>query len=213
VLKVGLTGGIACGKSVVSEMFASLGAHVTRADEIGHKLMSPGHGVYDEIVRRFGSEILDADGAINRQRLSDVVFAPGASRIKELNRIVHPAVIEEQDRWMNEIGRREPSAVVVVEAALILEAGLRSHFDRLVVVTCDPEQKVERLGRRMKMDADSARREVERRSAAQIPDADKVRQADYVIYNTGSLDETRRQADHVFAELKREAERKRVSSF
>lgn len=212
MLKVGLTGGIACGKSAVSEMFAELGAHVTRADEIGHMLMSPGHGVYDEIVRRFGREILDPDGTINRLKLSNVVFAPGASRIEELNRIIHPAVIEEQERWMEDIGRREPSAVAVVEAALILEAGLRGHFDRLVVVTCDPEQKVQRLAGRMKLDPDSARREVERRSAAQLPDAEKLRQADYVIYNTGSLDEARQQANRVFAELKREAEKK-VTSF
>lgn len=213
MLKVGLTGGIACGKSSVGAMFAALGAHVIKADEIGHMLMRPGQRVYEQIVERFGRTVLDPDGAINRLKLSDVVFRPGASRIEELNRIVHPAVIEEQDRWMQEVGQRNPSAVAVVEAALILEAGLCAHFDRLVVVTCDPEQKVQRLAGRMGIDLESARREVERRSAAQIPDAEKVRQADYVIYNTGSLEDTHQQAAEVFATLKHEAEKEAKNSF
>lgn len=207
MLKVGLTGGIACGKSVVGEMLAFLGAHVVKADEIGHQLMLPGQPVYEEIVRHFGRDILARDGNIDRAKLSNVVFATGNSRIQELNRIVHPAVIAEQERWMAEVGGREPNAVAVVEAALILEAELRVHFDRLVVVTCDPEQKIQRLAQRMNIDPEAARQEVERRSAAQLPDADKVRQADYVVYNNGELDDTRRQVQNVFAELKRQAER------
>lgn len=213
MLKVGLTGGIACGKSSVGTMFAALGAHVIKADEIGHMLMRPGHDVYEQIIERFGRDILDSDGSINRLKLSDVVFSSRASRIEELNRIVHPAVIGEQDRWMQEVGQRDSSAVAIVEAALILEAGLRGHFDRLVVVTCDPEQKVQRLAGRMNLDLESARLEVERRTAAQISDTEKVRQADYVIYNTGSLDDTRQQATEVFAALKREAEKERKNSF
>lgn len=194
-------------------MFAALGAHVIKADEIGHMLMRPGQTVYEQIVERFGHDILDPDGSINRLKLSDVAFRHGASRIEELNQIVHPAVIEEQDRWMQEVGQRDPSVVAIVEAALILEAGLRGHFDRLVVVACDPEQKVQRLAGRMNIDLESARLEVERRTAAQISDAEKVRQADYVIYNTGSLDDTRQQATEVFAALKREAEKERKNSF
>ena len=109
MIKVGLTGGIASGKSVVGEMFAKLGAHVIQADAISHELMQPGQAVYEEVVRHFGREILNADGTVNRPRLAEAAFgAPGsasASRVEELNKIVHPAVIRRQDEWMEEVGR------------------------------------------------------------------------------------------------------------
>lgn len=206
MLKVGLTGGIACGKSTVGEMFVKLGAQVIKADEIGHRLMCPGQPVYQKIVQSFGSEVLNGDGTISREKLAALAFAPDRPRIAELNQIVHPAVIAEQERWAEEVGRGDPHAVVMVEAALILEAGIRPNFDRLVVVACAPEQKVERLAQRQQIDLDSARREVERRSAAQLPDAEKERQADFVIYNNGSIEEAARQVERVFASLKREAE-------
>jgi len=107
LLKVGLTGGAACGKSKVGELFAARGAQVVRADEIAHQLMAPGQPVYQEILRHFGGGVLDADGAINRQKLAEAAF--GGGRVEELNRIVHPAVIAHQDRWMAEIGARDPS--------------------------------------------------------------------------------------------------------
>lgn len=213
LLKVGLTGGIASGKSVVGEMLAALGAHVVQADTIAHRLMQPGQPVYDEVVHRFGREILDPDGHISRPRLAQAAFgnpaSGGASRIKELNQIVHPAVIKEQDEWMEEVGRREPDAVTVVEAALILEAGAAKRFDRLIVVTCRPEQRVLRWAKGMKTDEESARREVERRMAAQLPDDEKIAAADYVIDNSGSLDDTRRQVKNVFGKLRDEAAKKR----
>ena len=130
MLKVGLTGGIAAGKSVVGEMFVGLGAHLVQADRIAHSLMQPGEAVYNEVVRHFGRGILDPDGSVNRAKLAEVAFGPATapggnrpSRIEELNRIVHPAVIRSQDGWMQEMGRRDPQAVAIVEAALILEAG------------------------------------------------------------------------------------------
>ena len=209
MLKVGLTGGIASGKSVVGEMLAGMGAHVVQADILAHELMQPGQPVYEEVVRRFGRGILEADGRVNRPRLAQAAFgnpATGrASRIKELNQIVHPAVINKQDEWMAEVGRREPGAVTVVEAALILEAGAAERFDRLIVVTCQPEQRVRRWSRKMRIDEESARAEVSRRMSAQLPDEKKIEAADYVIDNSGSLDDTKRQVSEVFAKLREEA--------
>src|SRR5215471_15313566 len=118
-------------------MFAALGAHVIQADEIAHRLMQPGQVVYQEVVRRFGSGILSADGTVNRPKLAEAAF--GASpRVEELNQIVHPAVVAEQDRWMEEISHKDPHAIAIVEAALILEAGAADRFDTLIVVTCRP---------------------------------------------------------------------------
>ena len=207
VLKVGLTGGIASGKSVVAEMFARLGAHVIQADVIAHELMQPGEHVYAEVVRRFGSGILNKDGSISRPMLAELAFGAdkNPSRVDELNRIVHPAVIERQDQWMQTIGRKQADAVTIVEAALILEAGAADRFDRLVVVTCKPEQRIERWMRRVNVDQQTARSEVTRRMAAQLPDEDKIKKADYVIDNSGSLDETERQVRSVYTELAVEA--------
>jgi dephospho-CoA kinase len=207
MLKVGLTGGIAAGKSVVGEMFASLGAQVIQADEIAHQLMQPGQAVYQEVVARFGAGILDSDGSVNRARLAEIAFGgPNSpSRVAELNQIVHPAVIRRQEEWMEQIGQRDPYAVAMVEAALILEAHMAKLLDRLVVVTCRPEQRIERWARRLKVDEDTARREVTRRMAAQLPDEEKVKAADYVVDNSGSLDGTRRQVEKIYARLKREA--------
>jgi len=206
VLKVGLTGGIAAGKSVVGEMFAVLGAHVIQADEISHQLMQPGETVYREVVSRFGPGILNPDGIVNRARLAELAFGNQPSRVQELNQIVHPAVIRRQQEWMEQVSQRDPHAVAMVEAALILEASMVENLDRLVVVTCRPEQRIERWARRLKVDEETARREVARRMAAQLPDEEKVRAADYVIDNSGSLDETRRQVEEVYAVLKKEAE-------
>jgi dephospho-CoA kinase len=209
MLKVGLTGGIASGKSVVGEMFAKLGAHVIEADRIAHELLQSGNPVYDEVVRHFGAAILNPDGTVSRARLAEAAFgSPGKpSRVEELNRIVHPAVIRRQEEWMEEMGRRNPRAIAIVEAALIVEAGAARRFDKLVVVTCDPEQRIQRWASRMKMDEASARREVTRRVAAQLPDEEKIKVADFVIDNSGSLDETNRQVREIYGKLKHEAEK------
>jgi dephospho-CoA kinase len=209
LLKVGLTGGIASGKSIVGEMFAALGAHLIQADAIAHELMQPGETVYQEVVRHFGEGILNPDGTVNRARLAEAAFsARGAnkpSRIRELNQIVHPAVIRRQDEWMAEVGQRDPGSIAMVEAALILEAGAAKRFDRLVVVTCRPEQRIQRWGARLGVDEETARREVGRRMAAQFPDEEKIKAADYVIDNSRSFDETRKQVAAIYPELKREA--------
>jgi dephospho-CoA kinase len=206
MLKVGLTGGIASGKSVVGEMFVALGAHLIQADKISHELMRPGESVYYEVVAHFGREILNYDGTVNRGKLAEAAFGKktpdSASRVDELNRIVHPEVIRRQDAWMEEVGRRDPDAIAMVEAALILEAGAAKHFDRLLVVTCNDEQRIARFAARQHLERDAAREEVTRRMAAQIPEAEKVKAADFVIDNSGSLEQTREQVQAVWRKLK-----------
>lgn len=208
VLKVGLTGGIAVGKSAVGEMFAARGVHVVQADEIAHQLMEPGEAVYQQVVDHFGSAILNPDGNVNRARLAELAFGAAGkpSRVEELNQIVHPAVVRRQEDWMADVGRRDPHAIAMVEAALILEARMAKGFDRLIVVTCHPEQRVQRWTQRLKVDQETARREVARRMAAQLPDEEKIKAADYVVDNSGSLDETEKQVKKIYAELKKEAE-------
>ncbi|MGA2422794.1 MAG: dephospho-CoA kinase [Terriglobales bacterium] len=205
MLKLGLTGGIASGKSVVGEMFVQRGAHLIQSDAVAHQLMQPGQAVYEEVIRRFGREILNPDGSINRSRLAEVAFGnPGGAppRVQELNEIVHPAVIAHENQWMEEIGHRDPNAIAIVEAALILEANAAGRFDRLIVVTCQPEQRVRRFARRLGISEDAARAEVTRRMAAQIPDEEKIKAADFVIDNSGSLDATEQRVQLVFAELR-----------
>jgi dephospho-CoA kinase len=211
VLRVGLTGGLGCGKTTVANMMAARGAHVIQADQIAHELMSPGQDVYDAVVRHFGREIVQPDGTIDRARLAQAAF--GGGKVQDLNRIVHPAVIAYQQEWMQRIAELEPKAIAVVEAALILEAGVNGRFDKLVVVTCPREQKIERFAKRAAakgMDAAEARAEAERRIAAQMPDEDKIKVADYVIDNSGPLTTTQRQVDAVMDELERLAAAKRV---
>ncbi|MGH9521543.1 MAG: dephospho-CoA kinase [Terriglobales bacterium] len=203
MLKVGLTGGVACGKSTIGQMLVARGAHLIHADEIAHQLMRPGEPVYEEIVRHFGNAILQPDGSIDRQKLAEAAF--GTGRVKELNAIVHPAVIAFQDRWMEETGSSDRNAVVVVEAALILEAGVQGRFDKIITVTCRPEQKTERFAARQKLPLEEARHEVERRSAAQLPDEEKARSADYVIDNSGDLASAEKQVDAVWEKLRRDA--------
>lgn len=196
-------------------MFVGLGARLVQADRIAHSLMQPGEPVYNEVVRHFGREILNPDGSVNRARLAELAFGPAgnsesdqsqpASRIEELNRIVHPVVIRSQEAWMQEVGRQDPDAIAIVEAALILEAGAADSFDRLVVVTCNAEQRATRFAARQKIDLEAARKEVARRMAAQLPDEEKIKAADYVIDNSGSLEQTRAEVEQVWRKLRAEA--------
>lgn len=209
MLKVGLTGGIAAGKSVVGEMFVALGAHLVQADRIAHQLMQPGEPVYNEVVRHFGREILNPDLTVNRAKLAELAFGPPsipedmrASRVEELNRIVHPMVLRSQQEWMQAISLHDPHGVAIVEAALILEAKARKQFDRIVVVTCSAEQRIFRFAARQKISLEAASKEVSRRMAAQLPDEEKVQAADFVIDNSGSLENTREQVKSVWEKLR-----------
>jgi dephospho-CoA kinase len=184
-------------------MFAERGAHVIYADEIAHRLMQPGEDVYRQVVEVFGRGVLRPDLTIDRAKLADAAF--GGGRIRELNGIVHPGVIARQETWMAELAQKDPHGVAMVEAALLMEAGVLRRFDKLVVVTCTAEQKVARYAERHKTSVEAARVEVERRAAAQIADETKVEAADYVIDNSGTLEDTARQVEKVYAELKRGA--------
>jgi dephospho-CoA kinase len=200
MLRVGLTGGIACGKSTVAGMLVKRGARFLQADTLAHDLYAPGTPVYDEILRHFGRGILGEDGVIDRLRLADLAFP---NRIGELNSIVHPAVVRAQKAWMAEAARADPQGIAVVEAALLLEGGAESHFDKIIVVTCDNACKAQHYAQRTGLSLEAAGAEVARRSAAQWSDAEKTRHADYLVDNSGSLDQTERQVEQIWQELRK----------
>jgi len=198
MLRVGLTGGVACGKSTIAAMLVKRGAHFLQADGLAHQLYAPGGVTYDEVVSRFGREILNDDGTVNRTRLANVVFP---DRIDELNAVIHPEVVKRQNQWMAEVERQDPHGTAVVEAALLIEAGAHLDFDKVIVVTCDFERKVEHFARRANVSAEVAQVEVERRSAAQFTDEEKVRHADFVVDNSGPVGATERQVEKIWEQL------------
>jgi dephospho-CoA kinase len=196
VLKVGLTGGIAVGKSTVMSVLAELGAVCFDADAIARSVVEPGTPGLAAVVAEFGPGVLAPDGALDRAALGRIVFADAARRAR-LEAILHPPIITEQDRLIAEVIARDPRAVVVVDAALMVESGGYKRFDALVVVHCDPEVQIARLMRRNGL----AREEALQRVAAQMPQAEKLRYADYTIDTSGTLDDTRRRTEAVWAEL------------
>ena len=209
MLRAGLTGGLGSGKTTVAAMFRSLGAHVIEADAVGRELMSPGQAVYREIVDHFGAKVVRADGTLNRGLLADLAFRQ--NRLPELNRIVHPPVIAAQQAWAEQVFAADPTAVVIVESALIFEAdaqgtapGWRARFDRVILVTAPDGVKIARYLVRMANSITSVKEleaDARARLAAQIPDGEKVPLSDYVIHNDGTLEETHDQVRRIFAEL------------
>ena len=199
MLRVGLTGGIACGKTTVLAMFALRGAHTLRADGVAHDLMAPGLMVYDRVVAAFGMGVLGDDGMIARAKLAAAAFP---ARIAELNAIVHPAVLAFEDDWMRKMEERDPEGVAICEAALLIEAGGKLRFDRMIVVTCTMEQKVARFAARTGMSRAVAAGEVMLRMAAQLPEEVKARMADYVIDNSGSREQAEQQVAEIWTKLK-----------
>ena len=198
MLRIGLTGGVACGKSTVGRMLADRGAHFLQADTLAHQLYAPGEPTYRAIVDQFGREILNSDRTINRKQLANIVFP---DRIKELNAIVHPAVIDAQNKWMSDIERTDPNGIAIVEAALIIEAGAAKDFDKLIVITCDLDKKIGRYAERARITLEEARSEVQRRSAAQLSDDEKAAHADFLIDNSGPLEDTAFYVDMLWMHL------------
>jgi dephospho-CoA kinase len=192
----GLTGGIASGKSTVATMLRELGAYIIDADEAGHELLLPSSPVFPELVAAFGREILGSSGSIDRRRLGSLVFSDPV-KLDQLNRIVHPRIIERLDQLAAEHCTRNPGSVVVVDAALIYETGIAGHFVKIIVAWCRPEQQIERLMNKGSM----TREEAERRIASQMPAEEKRRRADFVIDCSGSLEETRRQVRMLYPRL------------
>jgi dephospho-CoA kinase len=204
----GLTGGIASGKSTVAAMLGELGAKVIDADQLGHEELRSGALACPEIVRRFGTEVLAPSGEIDRRRLGSIVFAdPG--KLAELNAILHPAIMARSEEMVAAFEAQDPVAVVVVDAALIYEAGMKARFLKIIVAWCRREQQLERLMAK----AGLAREEAERRIGAQMSAEEKRGRADYVIDCSGSLKHTREQVAALYPKLKRLAQsQKRVSS-
>lgn len=200
MLRVGLTGGIACGKSVVAGILRELGCSVLDADALAHRLIEPGQAAYDAVVKEFGFGILRDDGSIDRKILGDIVFADHA-KLEVLNSIIHPRVIAARERQIVELEMAEPHAVVVIEAALLIEAGYARNVDRLVVAWCRPEQQIERMLAR-----GLSREEIDRRLAAQLSADEKRRAADDLIDCSGTLEETRRQVEALVPRLRQLAE-------
>ena len=197
----GLTGGIASGKSTVARVLEELGAKVIDADRVGHELLRRTSALHGQVVARFGQEILTPGGEIDRGRLGSIVFGD-PKKLRELNAIVHPRLIACVDELAAELRARNPGAVIVVDAAVIYEAGAEDRFRKILVAWCRPEQQIERLMAKTRL----SRKDALGRVASQIPPDEKRRRADYVIDCSGSLAETRAQAVALYPELQRESE-------
>ena len=197
-MRVGLTGGLACGKSFVGETLAQLGCHVLQADRLGHEVLLPGGEAYAPVMREFGSGVLGEAGAIDRRALAAQVFGK-PERLALLNSLVHPPVLRREEEWLAWVAAEDPHGIAVVEAAILIETGSYQRFDKLVVVTCDVEQQVQRS---MKRDG-AAREEVLARLRRQMPLAGKLKFADFVIDASGTKEETVRQTRAVYESLRR----------
>jgi dephospho-CoA kinase len=197
MLKVGLTGGLACGKSFVGEALRGWGCLVIRADDLGHEVLARGGEAYHEVVEEFGSEILTAEGEIDRAILASRVFGH-PERLARLNAIVHPIVIRREQEAVAEFGAREPHGIAVVEAAILIETGSHTRFDRMILVTCREEQQLERALRRGVPESDARAR-----LSRQMTFEEKRKFADFVIDTSGEKPETLRQTREVYEALRR----------
>lgn len=207
MLNVGLTGGIASGKSTVAGMLVERGACLIDFDVLAHEAIKPEGAVWGEIVRHFGPEILCPDRQIDRRKLGERVFAD-REELDLLNRFVHPAVFEKWQRRLEEIRKAQPEAVVLSDIPLLIEAGLKPMVDLVLLVYLPPEEQITRLMARNGY----CREEAASRLASQMPIGEKLPYADLVIHNDGSPEETRRAVDAVWRELKKRERRRRVDT-
>lgn len=198
MLTVGLTGGIAVGKSTVMRTFAELGAVCFDADAIARSVVEPGRPALAAVVRAFGPSVLADDGTLDRAALGEIVFS-NPERRRELESILHPPIIAEQDRLIDEVRASRPDAIVIVDAALMIESGGYRRFDQLVVVHCAPEVQRQRLMARNGI----APEEADRRIAAQMPQDEKLKYATLAIDTGGTLDDTRQRTEAAWRELVR----------
>ena len=198
MLRVGLTGSIAVGKSFVASIFAELGCHVLDADQTAREVVLPGAPGLAAVVNAFGSEVLNADGTLNRQHLGALVFADEDKR-QQLNHILHPFIIARQDEIMREWEKGDPDGIGIVDAALMIESGGYKRFDKLIVVHCRPEVQLERLMLRNGLSRDEAQRRID----SQMPQEEKQRYADYLIDSSDGYELARARTIEVHNELRR----------
>ena len=204
MLVVGLTGGVASGKTVVSQVLKEEGAYLIDADQIARTLVQPRTPVWDELRRTFGEDILGENGSIHRKKLAARIFSNPDER-DLLNRILHPRIKQQMDRRVEEIREEDPDAIVVIDAALLVESGNYREMDKVIVIATTETKQIERLRGRQGLSEEEARRMV----SSQISAEERLKVADYVIQNEGSLEETRKRAKEIFQELKRLALQKK----
>ena len=198
---VGITGGIACGKTTVSDLLAEKGAIPINADEIGHQLLKADSPVISELTEAFGQEILDASGDVSRKKLGAIVFKDKAAR-ERLNSILHPLIIERSRGQARQLVREDPTCVVLLDAPLLIEAGAYDTVDLIVVVTALPETQLRRtLERSVAQRRPLTETEAQARIDSQMPVSEKVKYADVVIENEGTLEELHRQIDELWERL------------
>lgn len=200
MLKVGLTGSIAVGKSFVRNEFGALGCHILDADLTAREVVEPGTEGLRQIVEAFGASVLLPDGGLDRKKLGGIVFEDDAKR-EVLNQIVHPLVIARQDKWVKQCGLSDPNGIAIVDAALMIESGGYTRFDKLIVVWCKPAIQLNRLMLRDNLSLSEATKRI----AAQMPQDEKKRFADLLIDTSAGFDDTRRQVKKVYDSLRTNA--------
>jgi len=193
---IGLTGGVASGKSTVSRMLSELGAHIIDADLIARQVVEPGREAWKEIADAFGAGVLNPDRTINRKALGSIVFNDPEA-LNRLNKIVHPRVIAEENEQIGEIQKREPQAIIVLDIPLLIETGGLGRVEKLIVVVADEEKQIERLVEKRGL----SREEALKRIRAQMPLKEKAKFADYVIENSGTLEATRLQVEAIWKDI------------
>ena len=197
MLRIGLTGGLATGKSFVGEQLSRLGCRVLSADDLGHAVLQRGGEAYEPVVEAFGQEILLPDGQIDRSRLAGIVFHDEV-KLKLLNSLVHPAVFSREEAWMQQAEDADPSALAVVEAAILIETGSYRNFHKLILVVCTEEQQIERAMARSGVTRDEALARIRR----QMPLEVKKKFADYLIDTSRTMDDTIAQVEHLYGRLR-----------
>jgi dephospho-CoA kinase len=198
MLRVGLTGSIAVGKSFVTSIFSGLGCHTLDADQTAREVVSPGSKGLESLVENFGAEILNPDATLNRQRLGEIVFADETKRQK-LNYVLHPFIIARQDEIMRGWEQEDPNGIGIIDAALMIESGGYRRFDKLIVVHCRPEVQLERLMLRSGLSRDEAQARID----SQMPQAEKQKYADYLIDTSDGFEITRKRTLEVHNDLLR----------
>jgi dephospho-CoA kinase len=197
MLRVGLTGGLASGKSFVGKTLADLGCHLVKADDLGHQVLMPGGPAYAQVVAEFGPGILDSARVIDRRRLASEVF-DFPDRLQKLNSIIHPLVIGMEERLVGQAQAKDPGGIAVVEAAILIETGSYKRFEKLVLAVCSDEQQIERAMHRDQM----TREEALARLSRQMPLSEKRKYADFIVDTSGSKDETARQTQQIYNQLR-----------